>query len=82
MKYLVEAAWTGVVEVANDTDFTDAEVHQAACDWLADRVDLKELRRGIRVRGLAHGLEADDRIRAIRREASLVGYEGADEDDA
>jgi hypothetical protein len=76
MKYLVEAAWTAVVEVVNDNDFTHAEVDRAAGDWLADRLDLKDLMRGIRVRGLSHSPGADDRIRVPRREAAAIGYKG------
>lgn len=82
MKYLVEAAWTGVVEVVNDSDFSDSEVEEAARHWLADRLDLKDLIRGISIRGDVSSVASDDRVRVIRCDPSAVGYEEVDDDDA
>lgn len=81
MKYFVEASWTGVVEVVNAHEFSDEEVEQAAREWLADGIDLKELIRGIRIRGVVHRDDADDAISVTRGSGPLIGYEFVDDDD-
>lgn len=81
MKYFVETSWTGVVDIINAPACSDTEVEQAASAWLADRLDLKELLRGISVRAV-HGHDADERIRLIRPEAHCIDYEAVDDDGA
>lgn len=80
MKYLVEAAWTALVEIVNDAEYTGAEVEQAAREWLADGIDLRDLIRGITVRGVAHGEPASAAIRINRNDGPIVTYEFVDDD--